>query len=252
MNRATTATLSTLTLLSLAALTACGGDSGSNADSTAGKPEATTSVTTSASKQPSPAEHLAKTMVTTSEVEGLRVEKLDDEFLFAKSPDEVTTDKPVCTPLALAMNQLPLGTPEADLTRSVSGQIESERKSGTGFTYITLTSYGTGGAESALAGLKKAVEACGGGFTAKSKENESSYDSVTAEQPAAVAGDESLAFRATLTFRGATHTVHTQAVRGGDVVAVYFSVDGLAIANARPSDAKLSATVVKAQNAKLG
>ncbi|MFB6555715.1 hypothetical protein ACFCWX_38230, partial [Streptomyces sp. NPDC056405] len=58
-------------------------------------------------------------------------------------------------------------------------------------------------------------------------------------------------FRSTLTFRGADHTVHTQAVRSGDVVAVYFSVDGLAIANARPSDAKLSAAVVKAQNAKL-
>ncbi|MFC7982677.1 hypothetical protein [Streptomyces sp. NPDC057336] len=75
---------------------------------------------------------------------------------------------------------------------------------------------------------------------------------MTAEKPVAEAGDESLAFRSTLTFRGAAHTVHTQAVRSGDVVAMYFSVDGLAIANARPSDAKLSAAVVKAQYAKLG
>ncbi|MGW4545366.1 hypothetical protein ACWEN4_03190 [Streptomyces violaceorubidus] len=34
------------------------------------------------------------------------------------------------------------------------------------------------------------------------------------------------------------------------VLAVYFSVDGTAIANGRPSDARLSPTVVKAQNAK--
>jgi hypothetical protein len=33
---------------------------------------------------------------------------------------------------------------------------------------------------------------------------------------------------------------------------VYFSVDGMAIANGRPSDAKLSPPVVKAQNGKLG
>ncbi|MFE2357157.1 hypothetical protein [Streptomyces parvulus] len=247
MNRAMKATaLSTLSLLSLAALTACGGDSGSDGDPTAGKPEAATS----GAAQPSPAERLAKTMVTEPEVGGLRVETTDEKFLFAKSPDEVTTDKPVCAPLALAMNQLPLGDPRADLTRSVSGQVESERKTGIGYTYITLTSYEAGGAESAMAGVKKAVEACGDGFTAKSKENESPYDSVTAEK-VTPAGDEALGFKSTLTFRDVQHVVHTQVVRSGDTLAVYFSADGMAIVNGRPSDAKPSPTVVKAQNAKL-
>ncbi|MEU6449061.1 hypothetical protein [Streptomyces sp. NPDC046979] len=246
MNRAAKTALSTLTLLSLAALTACGGDSGSDAESAAGKPE----TTETAAKQPSPAEYLAKTMVTTSEVDGLNVDEMDEEFLFAKSPDELTTDNPDCVPLALAMNQLPLGDPRADLTRSVSGHIESERKSGNSYTYITLTSYASGGAESALADVKKAVEECGGGFTAKSKETESPYDSVAAEQ-VTPAGDEALGFRSTLTVRDVQHVVHTEVVRSGDTLAVYFSVDGMAIANARPSDAKLSPTVVKAQNAKL-
>ncbi|MEU0193069.1 hypothetical protein ABZ250_24840 [Streptomyces afghaniensis] len=56
-----------------------------------------------------------------------------------------------------------------------------------------------------------------------------------------------------MTFRRVTHTLHTEAVRHGDVLAVYFSVNGFAIADStRPSDAKTPANMVKAQNAKLG
>jgi hypothetical protein len=46
--------------------------------------------------------------------------------------------------------------------------------------------------------------------------------------------------------------MHAQAVRKGDVIAVYVSVDGMAMVQDRPGDAKLPAAVVKAQNAKLG
>ncbi|MFE1026705.1 hypothetical protein ACFW5I_19405 [Streptomyces sp. NPDC058818] len=243
MNRPTRAALSAL---SLAALTACGGDSGSGSD--ADKPAATTSQEQQ-EKQVTPEERLKQLAITQADAPGDRkVTEPDDEFVFAKSAKEVTVDKPVCAPLALAMNQLPLGESQADLTRVVDsggGNIGA-------FTYVTLTAYESGGAESAMSGLSKAVDACGGGFTAKSDENTSAYDSVTAEKPVAAAGDESLGFRSTLTFRGVTHTVHTQAVRSGDVLAVYFSVDGSAIANSKPSDAKLPAAVVKAQNGKLG
>ncbi|MFD4261014.1 hypothetical protein ACFWR9_26160 [Streptomyces sp. NPDC058534] len=247
MNRATKATLSTLTLLSLAALTACGGDSGSDADS-AEKPAATAS----AEKQATAEEQLRQMVITKADVSGMDVSDADvsnsdnSEFVFAKSQQEVTVEKPVCAPLAYAMNQLPLGEPQADLTRSVSKGLNDP------FTYVMLAAYESGQAESALTDLSKAVDACAGGFTAKANGNTSAYESVTAEKPVAEAGEESLAFRSTLTFQGVTHTVHTQAVRSGDTLAVYFSVDGMAIANARPSDAKLSPTVVKAQNAKLG
>lgn len=249
MKRAAPAALSALTLLSLTALTACGGGSDSDADSSADKPEKNASP----AEQASPAQRLAESMVTASDLDGFQVKEPGDEFLFAKTPAEVTLDKPVCAPLAHAMNQLPLGDPEADLTRVVSGQMDAETKlsKGIGFTYITLTAYRPGGAESALADVKKAVEACGDGFTAKANDAESPYDSVTAEEVTA-AGDESLGFKSTMTSLGAQHVVHTEVVRSGDVLAVYFSVDGMAIANRRPSDAKLSPTVVKAQNAKLG
>ncbi|WP_432081102.1 hypothetical protein [Streptomyces sp. WAC 04229] len=246
MNRATKTALSTLTLLSLASLTACGGDSGSDADS-AEKPAATASE----EKQATPEERLKQLVITKADVSGMDVSDADvsssdaSEFAFAKSQQEVTVEKPVCAPLAYAMNQLPLGEPQADLTRSVSKGLNDP------FTYVMLASYEPERAKSTMTDLSKAVDACADGFTAKANDNTSTYDSVTAEKPVAEAGDESLAFRSTLTVLGATHTVHAQAVRSGDVLAVYFSVDGMAIANKRPSDAKLSPTVVKAQNAKL-
>ncbi|MDT6983174.1 hypothetical protein ACFSUJ_01550 [Streptomyces lusitanus] len=49
-----------------------------------------------------------------------------------------------------------------------------------------------------------------------------------------------------------SHLVRTQVVRAGDVVAVYFAADGMAVANGRASEAKPQPAVVKAQWAKLG
>ena len=241
MKRAALA-VSTLSLLSLTTLTACGGNADS--DSATGEPRPSAS----RAKQVTPAERLAKLMITKADVPGLDVKPTtrqdgDDKYVFAKSPDDVTVDKPACTPLAYAMNQLALGEAQGDLTHFVP--------KGSEFTYITLTAYAPGKAESAFAGLAKGVDSCGGGFTAKAN-GTTKYDSVTTEKPVAEGGDESLAFRSTTTFRGITHTMHGEAVRRGDVVAVYFSADGMAMVQDRPGDARLPAAVVKAQNAKLG
>ncbi|WP_327395747.1 hypothetical protein [Streptomyces phaeochromogenes] len=242
MKRTTALAASALCLSALACLTACGGGDSDSGTDAADKPEATASRT----KEVSPADRLAKLVITKADVGGYAVEEPSDEFVFAKSPDEVTLDKKVCAPLAYAMNQLPLGEPQADLTR-----VASKDGLNGGFTYVTLTAYEDGGAESAMAGLAKAVASCGDGFTAKSKSGTSPYDSVTAE-PTTKSGDESLAFKSTMTVLGTTHTLHSAAVRHDDVIAVYFAVDGRAIAESRPSDVKLAAAVVEAQNAKLG
>ncbi|WP_328693110.1 hypothetical protein OG418_22305 [Streptomyces phaeochromogenes] len=242
MKRTTALAASALSLSALACLTACGGGDSDSGTDAADKPEATAS----RAKEVSPADRLAKLMITKADVGGYAVEEPSDEFVFAKSPDEVTLDKKVCAPLAYAMNQLPLGEPQADLTR-----VASKDGLNGGFTYVTLTAYEDGGAESAMAGLSKAVASCGDGFTAKSKSGTSPYDSVTAE-PTTKSGDESLAFKSTMTVLGTTHTLHSAAVRHDDVIAVYFAVDGRAIAESRPSDVKLAAAVVEAQNAKLG
>ncbi|CAL9497542.1 hypothetical protein SUDANB1_03361 [Streptomyces sp. enrichment culture] len=243
MKRAVLA-VSALSLLSLTTLTACGG--GTEPEPAADGPKSTAPQ----AKQVTPAERLTKLMITKADVPGLSVKATsrkdaeDDTYVFAKSADDVTVDKPACAPLALAMNQLAVGEPQADLTHYVP--------KGSVFTYVTLMTYATPGkAESAFAGLSKGVDACGGGFTAKAN-GTAPYSSVTAEKPVAQAGDESIAFRATTPLQGITHTMHAQAVRSGDVIAVYFSVDGMAMVQKRPGDAKLPAAVVKAQNAKLG
>ncbi|MER5545786.1 hypothetical protein ABT072_25800 [Streptomyces sp. NPDC002589] len=236
-------TASALTLLSLAALTltACGGSQDSAADAS-GKPTCTASRT----KQLTPAERLAKLVITKADIDGYTVEKPDTKFAFAKSQGEVIINKTACAPLAYAMNQLPLGKPQAGLTRTVE-----TGSYGGASTYVTLATYASGEAKSAMADLSKAVTSCGKGFTAKATGNTSPYDSVTFEK-ATSPGDESLAFRSTMTFRGTTHTLHAQAVRRDDIVATYFSVNGFAVADGKPSDAKLPAAVVRAQNGKLG
>ncbi|MEU8732967.1 hypothetical protein [Streptomyces tendae] len=251
MNRPTSTALAALSLLSVTALTACGGSS--DPDRATDEPKTGASASASAAKAPSPAEHLAATIVTKADTDGFEVAEPDEQYAFAKSADEVTVDKPVCAPLAYAMNQLPLGTPEADLTRLTSGPTDAPTQltKGITYTYVTLASYAPGKAQSSFADARKAVSACGDGFTAKANGNESPYDSVTAEK-VTPAGDESLGFTSTMAFRGVPHVLHGEVVRSGDVLAVYFSVDGMAIANGRPSDAKLSPTVVKAQNGKLG
>jgi hypothetical protein len=195
-------------------------------------------------KQITPAQRLAKVIVTKGDLPGYNVSEPEAEYAFATSSDEVTVDKPRCAPLAYAMNQLPLGEPQAELTRSAGAGFGKES------TYITLASYEPASeAESVLAGLAKAIPECAHGFTAKAGKNTTAYGSVTAEKGTATG---SVAFRSTMTFRGVTHTLRTEAVRSGDVLAVYFSANGFAIADStRPSDAKIPAKVVRAQNSRL-
>ncbi|MGW6544711.1 hypothetical protein ACWGBH_17895 [Streptomyces massasporeus] len=232
MKRAALAVIPVLALT--CALTACSGGE----DKPSGAPAPPKA------KQITPAQRLAKAIVTKDDLRGYNVSEPEAEYAFAKSADELTVDRPGCAPLALAMNQLPLGKPRADLTRIAGAGY------GKGSTYITLASYEPAAeAESSLAQLAKAVPECGGGFTAKAGKNSTAYESVTAEKGTAPGA---VAFRSTMTFRGVSHTLRTEAVRDGDVLAVYFSVNGFAIADStRPSDAKMPANVVKAQNSKL-
>ncbi|MFD0332833.1 hypothetical protein ACFQZ0_03610 [Streptomyces erythrogriseus] len=154
MNRSVPA----LAVACLAALTACGGGGGTENSTGEPGPSATRS------EQAAPAERLAGLMVTPAEVKGFAVKPYDNEFALATASSEMTADKPACAPLALALNQLPLGEPQADLTRVLAP--ESQGLNSTQ-TYVTLTSYATGGAKAVLADVKKAVDACGDGFTAE-------------------------------------------------------------------------------------
>lgn len=223
-------------------LTACSGS---------GNDKPTTSTATSASapqaKQLGPAERLAQLLVTKAEAGGVGVREPAGGDVLAKSQDDMTVAKvnnADCMQLAYALNELPIGDPEASLVRV------SDPTEGT-LTYITLATYAEGGAEAEMKGLTAAAGACGGGFTAQSSAGSTTYGSVKVET-APTGGDESLATAATFQYRGATQTLRTQTFRFGDTIANYFALNTTAFVQGGPGNAEISTTLVKAQNAKLG
>jgi hypothetical protein len=230
---------SALSLAALSGLTGCGSGDDTATD-TADKPKASASQ----AKQVSPAEQVAQLMVTKAESGGYTVKKPVAGDALAQSQDKMDVDKAACTPLAYAMNELPVGDPEATLTR------EADKSTGM-LTYITLSTYADGKAETAMKGLSKAAGSCGSGYTAKSDSGSTTYDSVTVET-APPGGDESLATAATFKFQGLTQTIRTQTFRFGDTIANYFTLDSGAFMNAYLGKAKIPADLVKVQNAKLG
>ncbi|MBW5422633.1 hypothetical protein GKQ77_13850 [Streptomyces sp. BG9H] len=236
-----------LTLVSALALGACGGsgsdsDSGSSGDSK-GKPDASAAP----EKTSDPAAELKSAVLSKSEVKGFTVREPQEKYVFATSQDNVKLDKAVCAPIAYATNQLPLGSPKADLTRVAAGA------KGPGvFTYVTLSAYERGEAKATLAELSKAIGSCGNGFTAKAGRTTSPYSSVTAETaPTPKGADESVAFNVTTKFENVTHTLRARTVRYGDTLALYYAVDAMAFTQARPGNPEIATAVMDAQNAKL-
>lgn len=235
-----------LALASLMVLSACGDSESdsSSADSAAGKSGESAKAP---EKTADPAAELRRAALTADEFKGFTVKKPDAKYAFATSQDQMKVDRSVCAPLAYATNQLPLGTPKADLVRLATGA-----KGPGDFTYVTLATYGSGEAKTTLADLSKAVRSCGAGFSAEAKGNKGAYSSITAETAAEPSGaDESLAFRVTTKLEGITHTMRAQVARHGDTIAIYYAVDGMAFTQARPGNAKVGKAVVEAQSAKL-
>ncbi|MFD8212627.1 hypothetical protein ACFV2U_02535, partial [Streptomyces sp. NPDC059697] len=78
----------------------------------------------SRAKEPGPARRLATQMITAADLgHGYSVRDFSvakEKSAFAETPDRITVDRRPCHPLAAAMNQLPLGRPQAFLTRVVS------------------------------------------------------------------------------------------------------------------------------------
>lgn len=194
-----------------------------------------------------PAKELAKLLVT-------KVESDDNDYnvrepasgdAMATSQDQLTLDKKVCAPMAYATNYLPIGDPEASLTRIADN-------GRTVYTYITLATYSAGKAEAAMKGLAEAASACTAGYTAKSTKASTTYSSVKKETaPSASGADESIATASTVDYKG-TQTMRTQTFRFGDTIVNYFSIDSGGFINGRSAQATVPTDLVKAQNAKLG
>ncbi|MGW7076799.1 hypothetical protein [Streptomyces sp. NPDC054866] len=249
MHTTTAALAATAALL----LTACGsgdgdgdGDKGSKSGDS-GKAAADSSTPPAKKKQAKSAAQLA---LTKNEVPAHAVVEPSDNFVFAKSRDNIKLSKPVCAPLGHAMSQFPVGDTQDSFVRV------AEKKDFDGaFTYVTLATYAPGEAQSTMADMTKAVSACAGGFTAKGDKASNVYDSVTSETTGTAptpGAEESLAFRATTKYQGDTHTVRTQATRHGDTIAIYFAMDGSAFTQSRSGNGKIFPAVVKSQEKKLG
>ncbi|MGW7085930.1 hypothetical protein ACWGH2_20905 [Streptomyces sp. NPDC054871] len=246
MHTTTAALAATAALL----LTACGsgdgdGDKGSKSGDS-GKAAADSSTPPAKKKQAKSAAQLA---LTKNEVPAHAVVEPSDNFVFAKSRDNIKLSKPVCAPLGHAMSQFPVGDTQDSFVR-----VAEKKEFDGAFTYVTLATYAPGKAQEAMADMSKAVGACKGGFTAKGDKASNAYESVTAETSGTAPtpdADESLAFKATTKYQSDTHTVRTQATRHGDTIALYFAVDGNAFMQSRSGDAKIFPVVVKSQEKKL-
>ncbi|MGN5379756.1 hypothetical protein ACQ4WX_28485 [Streptomyces lasalocidi] len=169
------------------------------------------------------------------------------DYGLAKSQKDLTVDKSACLPAGYAMNSLPVGSPQASLTR-----IAAKKEPDGILTYITLSAYTHGQAQSAMTGLSAAVKSCADGFTAKGPGSKNPYKTVRSE-PSPAGGDEALAFAACAS---TTPTVTPRpSGRRSSASAIWWS--RTSPSTARPSSSGPPATprsraaVVRAQNAKL-
>jgi hypothetical protein len=203
--------------------------------------------TASRTRQPAPEERLATLMVTAADLgTGYAARRFDpakEKSAFAGSAREITVDAPACTPLVLMTNQLPLGRPQAALSRVLT----PEDAPGTR-VYVTLAIYDRGMGTAAVDTLLfDAVQGCSVGFTAKASGGSELYDPFLPED-AVTAGDEALAYRGIVTDeRGRSRPIRTTVVRHADVIAVYSAVGG-----AGAADPRTLTPVIEAQEAKLG
>ncbi|MFI6809966.1 hypothetical protein ACIBO6_34000 [Streptomyces luteogriseus] len=219
-----------------AALTGLAGCSGTTEPATPG-------ATVSPARQQTPAQRLTGLMVTAADLgPGYSVREFDPTQgkSFARSAREITGN--ACTPLAAMTHQLPLGRPQASLSRLVANREAPGTR-----VHVTLAIYDRGMAVTAMdALLADAVQGCSLGFTVRAHGTGERYDPFEPEDTPAV-GDEALAYRGVVTPEGGTpRPVRTTVVRHGDVIAVYTAVGG-----ARIASPTVLTPVIEAQDAKL-
>ncbi|MBZ9597556.1 sensor domain-containing protein [Streptomyces erythrochromogenes] len=222
--------------------TACGPSGGAGAEQDA-KPSA-------AAPSPSPtpeakaltAAELEKLTLADGDVRDVKIAKAGADDV-AKAA-EVTTDKPECTALAQAGGLAPVGAAVTTTERiGVGKPSDPADPMSVSATSVQLASYDGKGAEEALASLKAAGQACGGGFTTTAKGEKTTVKSVT---PSAVtAGDEAAAWTIATEDEGEALNSQMVAFRKGNNLVVVHTVRF----DAKPASAQ---AFIDAQVKKLG
>lgn len=162
------------------------------------------------------------------------------------SPSELRprADRADCRPLAEMASSGTARTPEAADWAS-----RSFLSSGTpGLTVtVSLFSYEGDGARETLANVRKALKACGDGFSTSGNTDGATVKYVEVRgEDAPEGGDEAVAWTMTGTTQGTEMPVHLTAVREGRNVAVFFALNLL-----EPKEAQLPGDLHSRQIAKL-
>ncbi|WP_166021415.1 hypothetical protein [Streptomyces chilikensis] len=264
-SRARLGALTLTGVLSLALVAGCSG--GSDGKQDAGEPSGAASAAAGGGAVPGGAlseKELAGLIVGAGDVKGFEVSEPGEGDLFGGSFEDVEVEGGEgCEALAEVVS----GSAAGDAKAHVSRQATQERAEGAGevpsledamrldVTMVTLATYEGDGARRAVRSVADAVESCTDGFTVTLPgQDPALYDEVAAEEGVAAEGaDETVAFALTgapVKEGGPASSVHGQAVRHGDNVVTYLTVNLGDMSDGKRYE--VSAPVVAAQARKLG
>ncbi|MFB8772509.1 hypothetical protein [Streptomyces broussonetiae] len=253
-----------VSVLSLTLVTGCS-DSGSTDDAK----DSGSGSETQAAKALGAAE-LKKLIVAQGDVEGYKIEPVDDSFAGARSDMKADAK---CLPIAHVMSGFAPGEATAETNRmatedkeptdAASPSLEDLGEDGfedaftsvlnVDMTIVTLSSYDGEGAGETMKSVSDAVEGCAGGFSATSEGEDAKITKVESED-ASGSGDESVAFAVTAEMdetEGEPATVHAQVVRHGSTIATYYTLNLGAMMSGGEEVYDVPAAVIDAQAAKL-
>ncbi|NYV76368.1 hypothetical protein [Streptomyces sp. UH6] len=266
-SRARLGALTLTGVLSLALVTGCSGGSDGKPDAAPSSHAASSPADDGAAPGRALSEkELAGLILAADDVEGFTVTEPGEDDLFGGSFDDVKVEGgDGCDALAKVVS----GSTAGDAKAHVSRQATQERPEGAGegdvpsledamrldVTMITLATYDGDGAQQAVKSVADAVESCADGFTVTLPgQDPAPYDTVAAEKGVTSEGaDETVAFAltgASLEEGGPASSVHGQAVRHGNNVVTYLTVNLGDMADGKRY--QVSAPVVAAQAEKLG
>ncbi|WP_435974524.1 hypothetical protein [Streptomyces sp. Qhu_M48] len=223
--------------------TGCGGSDAGKGEAAAGGEKATATAAAAGRETASATPAAGETMSSDRHLESLLTEEdlpgyrgfrdVDSEGLPASA---LAADKPVCKPLADALDSVPSGATYVvrQLLTPPSGKVR---------TVVAVSTYQGTAAERWLTDLKAAVAPCAAGFKATEGTDRTTYTDVVAEP--LDAGDEALAWSATVTKGGVSVPVRLAVVRKKNNVALFFTYDAEGRAVGRQPKDLVDAQVVK-------
>ncbi|MER7661385.1 MULTISPECIES: hypothetical protein [unclassified Streptomyces] len=160
---------------------------------------------------------LERAALATGDLPGFQVSTGKSALAPAGQP---TADTPACQPLADAMGDAPSPRAKSTVNRGL-GSVKSVGLA----VSASVSAYSEADAVRLMDGLRKAVGACGKGFTATLQGRSGSYREVKESPFTAKGADETVSWTAVGTNEGVAAPVHLVVVRQGATVARFMALD---------------------------